>query len=155
MTLSEDSSLELMWQLRVARQLQHAWISQSWQPADGGLHPAAAILLSDLATTGESRPSELAKRKMVDVSVISRQIAQLSAAGLIERRPAPEDGRASLVSVSEAGEVLLKRWRQSHLDFVRNALHDWTDEDVAALTERLRSMNDALRAAVRPADDMS
>jgi len=88
---------------------------------------------------------------MVDVSVISRQIAQLSAAGLIERRPAPEDGRASLVRVSPEGEVLLKRWRQSHLDFIRSALHDWTDDEVTALTERLQGMNDALRTAVRPA----
>ncbi|HVW44282.1 MAG TPA: MarR family winged helix-turn-helix transcriptional regulator [Amycolatopsis sp.] len=156
MSLSEDASLELMRQLRVAAQLQHAWASQQWQPAtDGHLHPAAAALLSDLAINGESRPSELAKRRMVDISVVSRQIAQLSAAGLIERRPAPEDGRASLVSVSEAGAIHLKRWRQNHLDFIRGALHDWTDDDVTALTERLQDMNDALRAAVRPADPMS
>ncbi|HJQ44834.1 MAG TPA: MarR family transcriptional regulator [Amycolatopsis sp.] len=154
MTLSEDASVELMRQLRIAAQLQHAWALQNWTPA-AGLHPAAAALLSDLAIHGESRPSELAKRRMVDISVVSRQITQLSAAGLIDRRPAPEDGRASLVSVSKDGEVLLKRWRQSHLNFVRDALHDWTDDDVSALTGRLQAMNEALRTAVRPADSMS
>jgi len=155
MTLSEDASLELMRQLRVAGQLQHAWISQSWQSEEDGLHPAAAMLLSDLLQHGESRPSELAKRKMVDISVVSRQIAQLAAAGLIDRRPAPEDGRAALVRVSEAGEALMKRWRNQHIEFIRGALHDWTDEDVKALTSRLELMNEGLRAAVRPAGDVS
>ncbi|NKQ55866.1 MarR family transcriptional regulator [Amycolatopsis sp. K13G38] len=155
MTLSEDASLELMRQLRVAGQLQHAWISQSWQSEEGGLHPAAAMLLSDLMQHGESRPSELAKRKMVDISVVSRQIAQLAAAGLIDRRPAPEDGRAALVSVSAAGEAMMKRWRQQHIDFVRGALHDWTDDEVTALTQRLELMNEALRAAVRPVGGMA
>jgi DNA-binding MarR family transcriptional regulator len=92
MSLSEDVSVELMRQLRITGQMQHAWVTYAWQNQHGGLHPAAAMLLSDLAVHGESRPSELAKRRMVNFSVISRQIGQLSAAGLIDRRPAPEDG---------------------------------------------------------------
>lgn len=155
MTLSEDASLELMRQLRVAGQLQHAWAIQYWPATASGLHPAAVGLLSDLATHGEARPSELAKRRLVDISVISRQIAQLAESGLIERRPAPEDGRASLVRASAKGQDLLKCWRESYLDFIRTALQGWTDEDVTALSERLEAMNDAVRAAVRPADSMS
>src|SRR5438067_10466702 len=99
---SDEGGVELMRQLRMAGHLQNAWMTQAWQ-SNQGLHPAAALVLSDLAMHGESRPSEVAKRKMVDVSVVSRQIAQLTAAGLVDRRPAPEDGRASLVSVSEQG----------------------------------------------------
>jgi DNA-binding MarR family transcriptional regulator len=95
----DDVRVELMRELKTASQLQHAWIMQAWQ-SEPGLHPAAAMLLSDLAKNGEARPSELAKRRFVDLSVVSRQITQLSAAGLVDRRPAPEDGRASLVSVS-------------------------------------------------------
>ncbi|WP_236790555.1 MarR family winged helix-turn-helix transcriptional regulator [Amycolatopsis sp. GM8] len=145
MTLSEDAGIELLQQLRTAGQLMQAWVTASVQRSDPGLHPAAAMLLGDLAMNGESRPSELAKRKMVDVSVISRQIAQLAAAGFVERRPAPEDGRAALVSVSERGLAELKRWRAKHLEFVRAALNDWTEEEVTALTDRLESMNDAMR----------
>jgi DNA-binding MarR family transcriptional regulator len=149
MSLSEEASVDLMHQLRVAGQLQHAWVTYAWQSELTGLHPAAAMLLSDLVLNGESRPSELAKRKMVDVSVISRQIAQLTAAGLIDRRPAPEDGRAALVSASEQGKVELKRWRENHIAFVRAALGDWTEEQVTALTMQLSAMNEALRATVR------
>lgn len=145
MSLSEDAGIDLLHQLRVAGQLQHAWITTSWQHGHTGLHPAAAMVLSDLAINGESRPSELAKRKLVDVSVISRQIAQLAAAGLVDRRPAPEDGRAALVTLSEQGHVELKRWRQSFLEFVRTALGDWSEEEVVELTGKLTAMNEALR----------
>ncbi|MTD57656.1 MarR family winged helix-turn-helix transcriptional regulator [Amycolatopsis pithecellobii] len=148
MTLSEQAGIELVQQLRAASQLMQAWVTSSWQHDETGLHPASAMLLSDLVVNGESRPSELAKRKMVDVSVISRQIAQLVAAGLVERRPAPEDGRAALVRASEEGLTVLKRWREKHLEFVRAALNDWSEAEVTALTSRLGSMNDALRRTI-------
>ncbi|WP_158879435.1 MarR family winged helix-turn-helix transcriptional regulator [Amycolatopsis anabasis] len=143
----DEASLELMRQLRASAQLQHGWIAQTWQD-ESGLHPAAAMLLADLAKHGESRPSELAKRRMVDVSVISRQIAQLTAAGFIDRRPAPEDGRAALIRVSERGERELLRWRELQTEFLRKALHNWDESEVHALTERLAAMNDDLRAAL-------
>jgi len=144
----DEKAVHLMRELRSAGQLQHAWINQSWQREHDGVHPAAAMLLADLHLHGECRPSDLAKRKMVDISVISRQIAQLAAAGLVERRPAPEDGRASLISLSETGHAELDRWRELHVDFLQRALADWTDDEVEAFIARVTLMNDGLRAAL-------
>src|SRR6266496_236728 len=121
---TDDVRVELMRELKTAAQLQHAWTMQAWQD-EPGLHPAAAMLLSDLHKHGETRLSELAKRRIVDLSVVSRQVAQLSAAGLVDRRPAPEDGRASLVSVSEKGQAELARWRVNYLRFMSEALGGW------------------------------
>ncbi|MFJ9782000.1 MarR family winged helix-turn-helix transcriptional regulator [Amycolatopsis sp. NPDC101161] len=143
----DDVRVELMRELKTASQLQHAWVMQAWQDQPG-LHPAAAMLLSDLAKNGEARPSELAKRRFVDLSVVSRQITQLSAAGLVDRRPAPEDGRASLVSVSEKGRAELARWRGNYLEFMEKALGGWDDERVTDLTGRLAEMNADLRRAL-------
>ncbi|WP_410628432.1 MarR family winged helix-turn-helix transcriptional regulator [Amycolatopsis sp. cmx-8-4] len=143
----DDVRVELMRELKTASQLQHAWIMQAWQDAPG-LHPAAAMLLSDLAKNGEARPSELAKRRFVDLSVVSRQITQLSAAGLIDRRPAPEDGRATLVSVSEKGRAELAHWRTNYLEFMEQALGGWDDARVTDLTGRLAEMNTDLRRAL-------
>ncbi len=143
----DDVRVELMRELKTASQLQHAWIMQAWQDAPG-LHPAAAMLLSDLAKNGEARPSELAKRRFVDLSVVSRQITQLSAAGLIDRRPAPEDGRATLVSVSEKGRAELAHWRTNYLEFMEQALGGWDDARVTDLTGRLAEMNADLRRAL-------
>ena len=148
---SGDKAVALMVQLRAAAQLQHAWLTQSWQHAGTPLHPAAVMLLAELGRHGECRPSDLAKRKMVDVSVVSRQVAQLAAAGLVERRPAPEDGRASLVRISAAGRAQLERWRDQYLEYVGRALTGWTDEEFESLTTRLTLMNQGLRDALAPA----
>jgi DNA-binding MarR family transcriptional regulator len=142
-----DVRVELMRELKTASQLQHAYVMQAWQD-EPGLHPAAAMLLSDLAKNGEARPSELAKRRFVDLSVVSRQITQLAAAGLVDRRPAPEDGRASLVSVSEKGRAELAHWRTNYLEFMEQALGGWDDERVTDLTGRLAEMNADLRRAL-------
>ena len=147
MSSADDARVELMRELKAASQLQHAWIMQAWQD-DPGLHPAAAMLLSDLAKHGEARPSELAKRRFVDLSVVSRQLSQLSAAGMIERRPAPEDGRASIISLSERGHAELDRRRAGYLDFMERALGDWTEEKVVDLTTRLAEMNADIRAVL-------
>lgn len=144
----DEKAVQLMRELRTAGQLQHAWVTQSWQREHESLHPAAAMLLSDLQVHGESRPSEMAKRKMVDISVISRQIGQLTAAGLVERRPAPEDGRASLIRLTDAGHAKLEQWKVMHIAFVRRALADWTDDEVEILTARLTLMNQGLREAL-------
>jgi DNA-binding MarR family transcriptional regulator len=149
MSAEDDSRIELMRQLKAASQLQQTWLTQIWQ-AERGMHPAAAYLLSDLAKHGEARPSELAKRRMVDISVISRQISQLSESGLIDRRPAPEDGRASLVQVSEKGREELARWRGRYLEFMGRALDGWDEARISQLTELLSAMNEDLRGALGP-----
>jgi DNA-binding MarR family transcriptional regulator len=149
MNSKDEGRLELMRQLRAAAQLQQAWLTQVWH-FEPGIHPAAAMLLSDLAKHGEARPSELAKRRMVDLSVISRQVAQLSAAGLIERRPAPEDGRASLIRVSGRGQEVLARWWARYLDFMAGALDGWDEARIGELTGLLSAMNEDLRDALGP-----
>ncbi|PWV82011.1 DNA-binding transcriptional regulator, MarR family [Prauserella marina] len=147
MVPSEEVCVDLMRQLKLASQLQHAWIMQLWQQEQGP-HPAAAMLLSEIERRGESRLSELAKHRMVDISVISRQVSQLAEAGLIERRPAPEDGRASLVKVSEEGERRLVRWKRLHAEFLSEAFGEWDEAELKELTERLGAVNADLRAVV-------
>ncbi|WP_033289987.1 MarR family winged helix-turn-helix transcriptional regulator [Amycolatopsis jejuensis] len=147
MTPADDVRLELLRELKTSNQLQHLWMMQAWQD-EPGLHPASAMLLSDLEKHGEARPSEVAKRRLVDLSVISRQIAQLQAAGLIDRRPAPEDGRASLISVSETGREQLERWRKQYLEFFEKALGGWDEDRVTELRSRLAELNDGLRSAL-------
>ncbi|OZM71403.1 MarR family transcriptional regulator [Amycolatopsis antarctica] len=141
---TDEVFMELVRQLRSAAQLRHSWTARVFQ-AQRELHPAAAWLLAELARRGESRMSVLAKERMVDLSVISRQVAQLSDAGLVERRPAPDDGRASLVRVSERGHAELDGWRSGQLDLLRQALGGWAAEDLADVTARLREINHDLR----------
>lgn len=147
MNPSDEVCVDLLRQIRDAHQLQQAWTLQHWH-AGQDPNPAAAMLLSEIQRSGEVRLSELAKRRMVDISVVSRQVAQLAEAELIERRPSPDDGRATLVRISAKGEEHLDRWRRHHIDFVRNALADWDEAALRDLTERLGAVVDDLRTAV-------
>ncbi|PXY34635.1 MarR family transcriptional regulator [Prauserella sp. PE36] len=147
MNPSDEVCVDLMRQIRTSSQLHQAWVMQLWQTGDGP-HPAAVMLLSEIDRQGELRLSELAKLRMVDISVVSRQIGQLASFDLVERRPSPEDGRVTLVKVSEKGQRHLERWRRLHVDFVRNALAGWDESELEDLAHRLRAVNDDLRAMV-------
>ncbi|MGH3797226.1 MAG: MarR family winged helix-turn-helix transcriptional regulator [Pseudonocardiaceae bacterium] len=81
------------------------------------------MLLFSLVCAGPSRVTALAAAVHSDPSTVSRQVANLVGMGLLERRADPDDGRASLLAVTDAGMALLKRARQGR------------DERIAAITE--------------------
>lgn len=55
------------------------------------------------------RPLALESRLLLAQHNVSRLLARLAEQGLVERRPAPEDGRGQLVTVTDAGRELLAR----------------------------------------------
>jgi DNA-binding MarR family transcriptional regulator len=69
-------------------------------------------LLFRLATSGPMRSSALAESVQADPSTVSRQVAALVRAGLIERRADPDDGRATLLVLTDSGHTQ----HQRHLD---------------------------------------
>ncbi|MCE7005254.1 MarR family transcriptional regulator [Kibdelosporangium philippinense] len=140
---SEDY-IGLIRQVRSLMELQHATTMRSWE--ESRVQPGAGKLLAELAYRGEARVSDLAEQRFVDASVVSRQAAQLEKLGLIERRRAPEDRRAALLSLTPEGEKVLEQWRQRQADTMADALSDWDAEDVASATEHLARMNSAFRA---------
>ena len=64
-------------------------------------------LLVPLERHGNQRCSALAAHAGVDISVASRQLAALERSGYVDRRPDPNDGRASLLSLTDAGAEAL------------------------------------------------
>ncbi|TRW47237.1 winged helix-turn-helix transcriptional regulator [Georgenia yuyongxinii] len=102
-----------------------------------GLQPAQVQLLFALYRASECRVADLAEQQLVDPSVASRQIASLEKAGLIARRSDPEDGRATLVSLTEAGLDRLRVLRRLHVRAAADALADWPLEHVDRLAADL------------------
>ncbi|WP_158848161.1 MarR family winged helix-turn-helix transcriptional regulator [Saccharothrix deserti] len=76
-----------------------------------GMDKASFVLLANLSQLGPSRASALAEAVFSDPSTVSRQVATLVKDGLVERRADPEDGRASVLAVTEAGARLLRERR--------------------------------------------
>ncbi|MEX5719640.1 MarR family winged helix-turn-helix transcriptional regulator [Geodermatophilus maliterrae] len=106
----------------------------------GGLPSFGWGLLLPLERDGEQRCSTLAARTGVDVSVVSRQVAALERQGHVERRPDPDDGRASLIRLSEAGAAALARTRAVRSEWATAALADWDEEDARRLGELLERL---------------
>jgi DNA-binding MarR family transcriptional regulator len=100
------------------------------------------------------RSIDLAEHIRADPSTVSRQVAGLVREGLIERRADPEDGRASLLVLTDkAAEVLARHDDLRNRHFAR-MLADWSERDVRRFARLLARFTADFQAAalLRPAD---
>jgi len=99
------------------------------------------VALAVVATYGPVRVSDVAHRLNVDLSVASRQLAALTAAGHVRREADPDDRRAHRVTITDAGRHALEVSHQRMVEAFGAALEGWDDDDIDALSrglERLR-----------------
>jgi MarR family transcriptional regulator, lower aerobic nicotinate degradation pathway regulator len=73
------------------------------------LTPTQWAALSKLAETGPCSQNQLGRLTAMDVATIKGVIDRLTARGLTETSPDPEDGRRLLVSLSRAGQQLAEK----------------------------------------------
>ena len=66
---------------------------------------------------------------------MSRQVAALVAAGLVERRADPDDGRAHLLAVTTAGLRCCEDGRRRRVELLATVLSGWPDESRHQLAE--------------------
>jgi DNA-binding MarR family transcriptional regulator len=113
-------------------------------PTSGdGVEWAAYGLLFQLVGNGPQRSSTLADTACVDPSTVSRQVAQLVKAGLVERQSDPEDGRASLLVATGAGRAVYRAKQEHRERMFAQVLDGWSPADVEALTTLLTRFNDS------------
>ncbi|YAL82824.1 MarR family winged helix-turn-helix transcriptional regulator [Dermacoccaceae bacterium W4C1] len=84
---------------------------------------------------GMSRPGELAKVECVSAPSMSRTVAALVERGLIERTDDPDDGRASVLSLTAAGRAALSAVRRSRDAWMFQRLEGLTDAECQVLAE--------------------
>jgi DNA-binding MarR family transcriptional regulator len=111
--------------VRMARRLR--------QEAGGELSPSSAAVLATIERRGPLAPSELADVERVKRPTITRVVARLEQAGLVERTGDPDDGRASLVSITREGSELLRRIRTRKNAFLARRLSKLGPDDLSAL----------------------
>lgn len=108
------------------------------EPA-GELDRPLYMLLFEVVNSGPARVSALAEAVHSDPSTISRQVAHLVDLGLLQRRPDPDDRRATLLAVTGEGEALLQRARALRDRRVAEIVEGWSTDDrerFAALLNR-------------------
>jgi DNA-binding MarR family transcriptional regulator len=122
--------------------MRHQLVTSGSTSGDG-VEWAAYGLLFQLVSDGPRRSSSLAEAACVDPSTVSRQVAQLVKAGLVERQPDPEDGRASLLVATERGRAAYAAKMVHRQRMFAHVLDGWSDDDVDALTALLARFNDS------------
>lgn len=122
---------------RLARVLRDMTLSFVRATRSPGLSRTAAGTLSRLERHGATRVTDLARAEVATQPAMTGLVQRLEQAGLVARRPDPEDARASLVDITDEG---------------RAALADRRAEQDAAIVSRLAALPsdqlDALRAVV-------
>jgi DNA-binding MarR family transcriptional regulator len=94
-------------------------------------------LLKSLASSGPLRVTDLAACANLDASTVSRHVAQLHNAGLIERTPDPLDGRAHRVKLSDAGSARIDAAMRSRRALLEKSLESWNPRDLEELEQLL------------------
>jgi DNA-binding MarR family transcriptional regulator len=105
------------------------------------LEPSAYGLLVCLEEGGRQRATDLAEYIGVGKSTMSRQLHALEALGLVAREPAPDDGRAWLIHLTEQGSIRLRTVRAARRARYVRKLADWDRAEVAELARLLRQLN--------------
>ena len=100
------------------------------------------LILEQMKDDGTTRMTELAQAIGVTSTTVTRRIKDLEKCGLILRTPDGQDGRASIVNLSEKGRQVAGLVGRARFEILRGALEDWSEEDLKcllALGERLRT----------------
>nr|WP_030844420.1 MarR family winged helix-turn-helix transcriptional regulator [Streptomyces sp. NRRL S-475] len=113
--------------------------------AAGRLHPELSLvsytLLGHLEEVDGCRATDLATHYALDKSTVSRQVAALERAGLIERRPDTTDHRVQVLHLTRAGRHILAQVTESRRAAFRERLADWPAEDLSRFAEYLVRYN--------------
>jgi DNA-binding MarR family transcriptional regulator len=111
----------------------------------GRLHPELSLvsytLLSHLEERDGRRATDLAAHYALDKSTVSRQVAALERADLIERRLDPEDHRVQVLHLTTAGRRILAQVTENRQAAFRERLADWPEEDLTRFAGYLERYN--------------
>ena len=118
-----------------------------------GLTPTRTSVLLTVMREGPIRVSDLAEAEGINPTQLSRAIAHLVDAGLVERSADEGDRRAAWLKPTPAGRKLTERIRRERTDALNVALQglapDERERIITALTA-LERLADHLREGARP-----
>ena len=78
-------------------------------PSSDRLSFSALSVLHTLSRMGPCRLSDLVRTEQIKQPALTSAVARLECDGLVERRPDPRDGRASMLSLTADGQSIVSR----------------------------------------------
>ena len=95
-----------------------------------GESPAGSVPSLRLIGSAPRVLSQLAEELQVDLSVASRQVAGLHAAGYVKRIPDPRDGRSQNLELTGAGKRALRKAQERSAEVLDRATERWTEAEI-------------------------
>ncbi|GAY07779.1 MarR family winged helix-turn-helix transcriptional regulator [Pseudonocardia sp. N23] len=114
------------------------WVRRTSPPAEWNL--VALSTLDRLDRTGPQRVSDLVARESISQPGMTGLVARLESAGLVARAPDPTDGRATLVSLTTAGQAYLRERHRLRAETVVMRLRSLPAADRRALLAALPAL---------------
>ncbi|MGP5015325.1 MarR family winged helix-turn-helix transcriptional regulator [Glutamicibacter ardleyensis] len=112
-----------------------------------GLDASTFDVLATLLRSGAPywiTPAELARESMISTSAVAQRLNKLEARGLVAREANPNDGRGTLVALTDTGKKLIEQALPDHLETERAILSPLSRDEQAALALLLGRIGDAV-----------
>ena len=106
---------------------------------------AALLYKLRLFADGPQRITALATKLGVDAPTVTRKVQQLERLGYLTRHPDPDDGRASLIGLTESGQDAVDRVMTAHRERIARLLEGWADDDVRRFSLLLGRFSESIR----------
>jgi DNA-binding MarR family transcriptional regulator len=120
--------------------------------AQKDLPPSQREVLMAIARSGSIRLSDLASEERLNPTMVSRIIAKLEAAGMVNRTPDPHDARVIHLSATPEGIALRERIRGERTDALLYALRNLSKDEKQALGAATPAL-EAIVATLREHDE--
>jgi DNA-binding MarR family transcriptional regulator len=133
---------------RIARQLDRQTRGEQSRPDT--LTRTQISVLATVSWRGPLRISELADVEGINPTMLSRIVGKLENAGLLERRPDPDDGRAALVGTTPDGDEMHHRLRAERTRLLARRLAAVPDGESARLLDALPALEALADALIAP-----
>ena len=139
--LANLSALILLWD---SPAFQGEILAKSGESIDQQSHATLRHLLA----WGPMRPTSLAEVLATGASHVSKIVRRLEADGWVIRATDPSDGRATLITLTPAGEEAARGVYELGDRMIAEVLDGWSDEDVQEYTHlTVRFVKDAIISA--------
>lgn len=104
-------------------------------PSVHRLNFSALSVLHSLSRAGPMRLTDLLATEQIKQPALTSVVSKLEQTGLVSRSPDPTDGRATLLSVSSAGEMVVRSRHADRVAMLARLTDRLEDRDRAVLTE--------------------
>jgi DNA-binding MarR family transcriptional regulator len=105
------------------------------------LQAVGYLVLVQIDADGPVRGSGLCEALHLDKGAVSRSVQHLIELGLVDRTPDPDDGRATLLSVSAEGRRRARAVDEARRGMLEQRFADWSREELHEVAETLHRYN--------------